>query len=283
MMTRTGRALAAIALLSFTTTSAFAQEDLSKKSIFDGDYLTVGAGAAVGTAYEGSKDYVLFPAAAIAGRIGGITISPRPAGFALDVIDDPTTEKLNVQFGPVVRVRFDRNRQITDPVVEALGKRDVAVEVGGNVGFSINRITNAYDSLTFSVDVRKDVAGAHEGWVIAPTATFQTPLSKASYVSLSVTAEHVDSKYARYYYSISPADNLATGLSVYDAHSGWKNAGVSLMGAYDLDGDLTNGGFAVFAGVIYARMLGNFERSPIVSERGSPNQFTGGLGIGYTF
>ncbi len=277
MIHRTPRALAAIALLSLTTATAFAQDTLSttQKSVFDGDYLTIGVGGAYGTSYEGSDDYVFFPAAAAMGRIAGIGISPRPAGVALDFINDPQTDKINLQFGPVIRTRFDRNRQIKDPAVFALGKKNVAVEVGGNVGFSINGITNPYDSLTFSVDVRGDVAKAHGGFVIAPTASFQTPLSKGSFVNLSITAEHVDDKYARYYYSVSPAGSLASGLSQYDAHSGWKNVGAGLVGAY--------GGFAVFAAVNYSRMLGNFDRSPIVSQVGSSNQFTGALGIGYTF
>lgn len=284
MIHRTKRAFAAIALLSLSTAPAFAQDDLSsQKTIFDGDYLTVGAGGAYGPSYEGSDDYVFFPAGAVLGRIAGVGISPRAAGIALDFINDPKGEKLNLQFGPVVRTRFDRNRQIKDPAIFALGKKNVAVEVGGNVGLSINGITNPYDSFTVSVDVRGDVANAHNGFVIAPTASFQTPLSKGSFVSLSVSAEHVDDKYARYYYSVSAAGSQASGLNQYDAHSGWKNVGVGLIGAYDLDGDLTNGGFAVFAGVNYARMLGNFERSPIVSERGSPDQFTGAVGIGYTF
>lgn len=282
MIIRTPRALAAIALLSLTAAPALAQ-DPSQETVFDGDYLTVGIGGAYGPSYDGSDDYVFFPAGAVMGRLAGVGISPRAAGVALDFINDPKGEKISLQFGPVVRTRFDRNRQIKDPAIFALGKRDIAVEVGGNVGISLNRITNPYDSLTFSVDVRRDVAKAHRGVVIAPTATFQTPLSQGSFVALTLSAEHVDDKYARYYYSVSTAGGLASGLTPYEARSGWKNAGAGLIGAYDLDGDLTNGGFAVFAGVNYSRLLGNFERSPIVSERGSPNQFTGALGIGYTF
>ncbi|MCE7795972.1 MipA/OmpV family protein [Sphingobium sufflavum] len=283
MTKRTPRALAAIALLALSSAPALAQDTPPQTSIFDGDYLTIGAGGAFGPSYEGSDDYVAFPAAAVMGRVAGVGIAARPAGLALDFINDPKDAKLSLQFGPVVRTRFDRNRQIKDPAVFALGKKDVAVEVGGNVGFSINRITNPYDSLTFSVDVRGDVAGAHEGFVIAPTATFQTPLSQGSFVALSISAEHVDDKYARYYYSVTPAGSQASGLRPYQARAGFKNVGAGLIGAYDLDGDLTNGGFAIFAGVNYSRMLGNFERSPVVADRGSPDQFTGAIGLGFTF
>jgi outer membrane protein len=253
------------------------------RSIFDGDYLTVGAGAAVGPSYEGSDDYVFFPAVAAQGRIGGIGIAPRPAGIALDLISEPRDAKFAFQLGPVARARFDRNKQIEDPVVAALGKRDVAVEVGGNAGFSINRIANPYDSLTFSLDARWDVAKAHRGMVIAPNATYQTPLSKGIFLAASLSAERVDDDYARHYFSITPGGSLASGLPAYDAHGGWKTVGLGLLGGIDLDGDLTNGGFALFTGVIYSRLLGNFKRSPIVSVRGSADQFAGAIGIGYTF
>jgi len=253
------------------------------KQVFDGDYLTVGAGAAIGPSYDGSDDYVVFPVVAVQGRLGGIGIAPRPGGVALDFINDPDDARFSFQLGPVARARFDRHQQIHDPAVAALGKRDIAVEVGGNAGFSINRLTNPYDSLTFSVDARWDVAKAYRGMVIAPNATFQTPLSKGSFAALSLSAEHVDDDYARYYFSVTPADSLASGLPVYAARSGWKSATIALLGGLDLDGDLTNGGFAVFAGATYSRLLGNFKRAPIVSLRGSPDQFVGAIGIGYTF
>lgn len=262
---------------------AVAQDQTREPTVFDGDYLTVGVGAAIGPSYEGSDDYVVFPFPAVNGRIAGIGISPRAGGLALDFINDPTDAKISFQLGPVARIRFDRNRQIKDEVVARLGKRDVAVELGGMVGFSINRVTNPYDSLNFSVDVRHDVAGAHDGLVISPGVSFQTPLSKGIYTALSVSAEHVDGKYARYYYSVTPGESVASGLPVYNARSGWKNINAGILTGFDLDGDLTNGGFAVFAGANYSRLLGNFADAPVVSQRGSSNQFTGIIGIGYTF
>lgn len=283
-MIQTKRLRLPLALLPLLVAApAFAQEPASGPTVFDDDFLIVGAGVAYVPSYEGSDEYVVTPVPALSGRIGGVGITPRAGGLALDFINDSRDPKISFQIGPVARLRFDRNRQIKDPVVAALGKRDVAVEIGGNVGFSINRITNPYDSLTFSVDVRHDVAGAHDGLVISPNATFQTPLSRGSFVALNMSAEHVDGNYARYYYSVTPGDSVTSGLPVYTAGSGWKNVGAGLIGAIDLDGDLTNGGFSVFVGGNYSRMLGDFKRAPVVSLRGSPDQFTGAIGVGYTF
>ncbi len=121
------------------------------------------------------------------------------------------------------------------------------------------------------------------GTVVAPSMTYLTPLSRATAVVFNVSAEHVDTAYARYYFDVSPAGAVASGLPGYTARGGWKNAGATLMGVVDLDGNLLNGGFALVGGIAYTRLLGSIRDSPIVSERGSANQLVGALGVALTF
>ncbi|HEX7852952.1 MAG TPA: MipA/OmpV family protein [Sphingobium sp.] len=283
MINRTRIALAAFAMATLTASPALAQGPSVARTIFDGDYVIVGLGASLSPSYEGSNDYTVFPVPVVAGRIAGVGITPRSSGIALDFIKDPQDAKISFQLGPVFSLRFDRHGKTHDPVVETLGRRDIAVEIGGNAGFSINRITNGYDSLTFSVDVKKDVAGAHDGVIISPNISYITPLSKGALLAINASADHVDSKYASYYYSVTPSESIASGLPVYNAQSGWKDAQIGILGALDLDGDLTNGGFSVFVAGNYERLLGNFERAPVVDIRGSPNQWTGAVGVAYVF
>lgn len=281
-MTRSIRITALPAVFLAASIPALAQPE-EASSVFDGDHLTVGVGVAVGPSYEGSDDYVVYPVPAFQGKLGGIGITPRPGGVALDLINDAPDPRFSFQAGPVLRLRFDRNRQIKDPVVRALGKRDVAAELGANAGFSINRLTNPYDSLTFSADARWDVARAHRGMVVSPAVTYMTPLSRGIFTTLTLSAEHVDDDYAGYYFSVTPADSAASGMPAYAARGGWKNVSAGLLTAFDLDGDLTNGGFSLFAGAGYSRLLGNFKRAPVVAIRGDADQFLGAVGIGYTF
>lgn len=277
-----GLAAAGIALA--TATPAFAQAEAAPEdSIFDGDYLTIGGGAGYGPSYEGSDDYVIFPAAGVQGKLFGIEISPRPAGIALDLIPDAEDPKFGFSLGPVVRARFDRTSNLKDPVIKALGKRDTAIEVGANAGFTAYKLLNAYDSLTISSDIRWDIAGAHKGRVIQPTITYLTPVSRGAAVGLSATAENVDDDYADYYFTITPADTLASGLPGFTATGGWKNFGLNLLGVYDLDANLLNGGFALYAGGGYSRLLEDAKRSPVTSIRGDADQWFGAIGIGYTF
>jgi len=254
-----------------------------EQSVFDGDYLTAGIGVAAGPSYEGSDNYTISPLPVILGSFRGVDFQPRGPGVAFDVIPDQKGAKVDFIFGPVVRARFDRQNSIKDPVVRSLGKLDVAVEIGPVAGIQVNRVLNPYDSLTAQVDMRWDVAGAHDGMVVYPSLTYFTPLSRGVASSLTISAEHVDDDYADYYYSISPAGSVASGLPTFAAGGGWKNVGATMLTGIDLDGDITNGGFSLIFLGSYSRMLGDPKRSPVTSIRGSADQWFGAVGVGYTF
>ncbi|MGX7953171.1 MipA/OmpV family protein [Tsuneonella sp. HG249] len=273
--------VAAAALL--TATNAIAQDEQVETagppdSVYDEAWLSIGIGVGYGPSYDGSDDYVLFPAPIVQGKVAGIGIQPRPAGLALDLV--PSS---GLALGPVARVRSNRARQIEDPVVAAAGELDTAIEVGVAAGFSVPKVLNPYDSLTFGVDTLWDLAGAHEGMTISPSVTYFTPLSRGMAASLSLSAERADGDYTRYYYSVTPAQSAASGLPTFTADSGWTKAGATLLLAVDFDGDLTNGGLS---GVViggHSRMLGDAKDTPYTSIRGSTGQWLGAVGVGYTF
>ena len=252
-------------------------------TVFDGDWVQVGIGAGFAPDYDGSDDYEVFPLPIIQGSLGGIDINPRAAGFALDFIPDSADSKVNFGFGPAVRLRTSRTGDIEDPVVAAAGELDTAVEVGPSASIGVSGVLNPYDSLSANVDVRWDVAGAHEGMVINPGITYFTPVSRGAGISLSLSAEHGDEAFNEYYYSVTPAQATASGLPVYDAGSGFNKLSANLLVGVDLDGDLANGGLALFAIGGYSRMIGDAEKSPFVALRGDADQFLIGGGIGYTF
>jgi outer membrane scaffolding protein for murein synthesis (MipA/OmpV family) len=157
--------------------------------------------------------------------------------------------------------------------------------VGVNAGLTANKVLNPYDSLTLSADVKWDVNGSYKGMTYAPSLTYTTPLSKAALAVLSVGARHVDDDYARYYYSVTPGQRAATGgaLPLYNAKGGWDSVNVGLIAGYDLDGNLLNGGFAIFAAGAYTKMLNDGKDTPFTSLRGDADQWTAGLGVAYTF
>ena len=82
----------------------------------------------------------------------------------------------------------------------------------------------------------------------------------------------------RTYFSITPSDAAASGLPVYNAHSGFKDWGVNVLGHY------TPGKHWGFAGFVkYNKLLGHAEDSPIVQDEGDENQFAAGLALTYKF
>ncbi|WP_260926874.1 MipA/OmpV family protein [Novosphingobium sp. 9] len=167
--------------------------------------------------------------------------------------------------------------------MRAAGKLDVGINVGGNAGVNFNKLLNPYDQLTVGADVLWDVNGASGGMQINPNVTYKTPVSKAALVILNVGARHVDDDYAKYYYSVNATQSANSGLPLYNAKGGWDSWHTAMIVGYDLSGDLRDGGFEVFLFGNYMRMLNDASATPYTSIRGSANNWTGGVGVGYTF
>lgn len=251
-------------------------------SVFDGDYLTLGIGAGISPSYSGSDDYAVFPLPVIGGSFGGVDFNPRPAGIAVDFIADRRGQ-VSFDLGAAVRVRSDRADQIKDPVVKTLGELDRAVEVGPSAGVSVPGIFSRFDSLRFSVDALWDIAGAHDGMSVSPSVTYSSPIGRGTLASLSLSASFVDDDFADYYYSITPAQALASGLPAFAAEGGLESLGTNLFLAVDLNNNALDGGWSIIGLGGYSRLLGDAKRTPLTSERGSANQFLIGAGLGYTF
>ena len=275
--------LATLALfLSAVAAPAFAQE--TEAPLLDpesaGDNWTVAVGAAINPDYSGSDDYRIIPAVAVRGTIGNISVSTKATYLYADLV--PRGKSIDIDAGPIVGVRLNRTGKIKDDFVDLLPDRKAAIEVGGFAGISVHNLTNPYDSLSFRLDVLHDIGNAHKSTVFSPNIDFSTPLSRKTYASASVGAEFVSNKFADYYFSISPTDSLASGLPAFNASGGMKSWKVGLLLNQSITGDLT-GGLSLFGLVNYSRLVGDFKRSPIVSDRGSPNQWLLGAGLAYTF
>lgn len=254
----------------------------SPAEVWSRDTLTVGAGVAWIPDYEGSNDYRLIPDGAIRGKYRGISFNTNGAYLYVDVV--PRNAKVTLDAGPIIGLRFDSRRRSDDPVVSRMVRRKTAIEAGGFAGVSFHGLVDAYDMLSFRLDVLHDLGNAHKSTLFDPTLSFSTPVSRKTYVSLSGGAEFVSRKYADYYFGVTPADVIATGgaLPLYDPRGGMKNWKTSLLVNQSITGDLL-GGLSVFGLGQYSRLLGDFRRSPIVAQRGNANQWLGAAGLAYTW
>lgn len=231
--------------------------------------------------YVGSDDYRIIPAAAFRGTIGPLSLSTKSTYLYADLFPRKTGQ-IDFDLGPIAGVRLNRTGHIDDPVVKLLPDRNVAYEIGAFAGISLHNVTNPYDTLAFRMDVLHDIGNAHESTVFSPNVDFSTPLSRYTYASASIGADFVSNKFADYYFGITPVDSLVSGLPVFNPDGGMEKWKAGLLLNQSITGDLTHG-LSLFGTVNYSRLVGDFKRSPIVSQRGSPNQWLLAAGLAYTF
>lgn len=251
----------------------------------DGDSFQVGVGAGYVPSYEGSDDYVLTPVPGIRGRISRINFTLRGNRFSADLIPTPGGPGIDFQLGPIAQLNFNRSRRstINDPQVERLPDLGVAIELGGYVGVGRQGvITSDYDKLSATVAYVRDVNNVHSSYVVTPSIDYGTPLSTTAYVSLNLSADYVGNGYAGTYFGVTPAGAVASGLPAFTAGKGWKDWTLGTLGLVSLTGDLTHG-LALVGGASYRRLLGDAGRSPVTRIAGSRNQWSGLLGLAYTF
>lgn len=250
----------------------------------DRDTVTIGGGIGFVPSYEGSNDYVVIPAGAIRGRYKGFNFSSRGLQLSVDLVRDDGPSGVDFELGPVVSLNLNRTSRIVDPQVRALGTRRIAFEAGGFAGIAKTGVlTSAYDRIGVRVTYVHDVTDVHGSYLLIPSIEYGTPLSRRAYVGISGSATIAGDGYARTYFAVDPAGQAASGLPLFaDPRGGLKNYSASMLASYSLSGDLTHG-LGLFALGSYSRLQGDFARSPVVSVAGSPNQWYGAVGIGYTF
>jgi outer membrane scaffolding protein for murein synthesis (MipA/OmpV family) len=257
------------------------------RPVFDETWATIGLGVGMVPSYAGSDDYIAFPLPLIVGRVGGVGISPNGPGFVLDLNSPKPSfaprKGARVSFGPAFRFRNDRNNRISDEVVARAGKLDAAFEVGGNIAVAFPNVVKPFDQLSLGVQTRWDVLGAHGGMIIEPQISYRAPVGRSFAIQVQASAEFIDDSFADYYFTVNPAQALATGLPQFRADGGLNRVGTVAILTYDLDRNPINGGWALTGVGGVSRMIGDGADTPYTSVRGSATQFIAGLGVAFTF
>ena len=279
-------AFSALALLS---TPAFAQtsgpvDAPPNPPSTAADRVTIGVGAVNTPDYEGSGDNIWTPGAVVVGTVSGYDFFTRGKQLYVDLARDRPGPGSNLELGVIAGFRNDRTGDLKNETVDALGNIDNAYEAGAFVGFSrTGVITSDYDTLTARVAFVHDVSDTYDSYVVTPQVNYTTPLSPATLVSLSVSADYVGKGYGRTYFGVTPVGSLASGLPTYDFDdSNWSRVNLSFFALQSLSGDLRRG-LGVGAGVLYGRLLGDYADSPVVRGQGDRDQWNYAVGLTYTF
>jgi outer membrane scaffolding protein for murein synthesis (MipA/OmpV family) len=94
----------------------------------------------------------------------------------------------------------------------------------------------------------------------------------------SLDTTWASSDYMKTFFGIDATQSANSGIAQYEAGSGFKHVGVSLIGDYSINHTWTG-----FASLRYKRLLGDAADSPIVATLGARDQVTASVGIKYRF
>ena len=125
----------------------------------------------------------------------------------------------------------------------------------------------------FRIKATTDISGRHDGLAVSATHVSRFEHNKATvYPSVGITWHNED--YNQYYYGVSAAESLRTGIQVYHAKSGWSPF-LSAMVNYDI-----NDRFTLFGYQRLEWLSGAQKDSPMTDKNmGSTTR----IGINYKF
>ncbi len=261
--------LAAICLLAFAAPSAAADDNLNAE-----DKLKLRMGLGVGTApdYIGSDDYTVIPFPNFELSYAGYALRSSRLGVEADLVGIT-----GLDAGPIIRYDRGRSSSVDDSVVALLPEVDGSIELGGFVGAGLPLSVIGLDNssiITGRVEYLQGLGGGHEGATIGASVGLVSPVTDSLTLISSLSTTYMSGSYADSYFDISAAGSAASGLSVFDADNGFRDVGITFVANYELNENWSVNGVGSFT-----RLIGDAAASPIVAERGSSNQFLGGLGF----
>ncbi|HEX6691417.1 MAG TPA: MipA/OmpV family protein [Burkholderiales bacterium] len=232
-----------------------------------------GAGLGVTTQWMGSKDKIvgLVPGGRMQLENNRFVELYGPT-FDMNVLTIPQWE-----FGPVVSYRFGR-ADVDDPVVNLLPPIDGGFEAGLYVGWHYVKTEGIPYRLRLGVMATTGVSGGATGANVTPFASLWVPLSNRLFLGFGGGVSWSSDSFMQQRFGVTPEGSAASGLPVYTASAGMRQYYLWPAAIYRLNKEWYAG-----AGAFYQRITGDGADSPIVTQRGDANQFTYGLGVGYSW
>jgi MipA family protein len=264
--------IAAASLASIAMPALAADDNLSAE-----DRLKLRMGLGVGAApdYIGSDDYRVIPLPNFELSYAGYALRSSRLGVEADLVGIT-----GLDAGPIIRYDLGRS-DVDDSVVSLLPEVDGSVELGGFVSaglpLSIVGLENS-SILAARVEYLQGLSGGHEGATASGSLSLISPLTDSLTLISSLSTTYMSADYADSYFDVTALGSAASGLPVFDAGAGFRDVGVTFVANYELNENWSLNGIGSFT-----RLIGDAAASPIVAERGSSNQFLGGLGFSYTF
>jgi outer membrane protein len=120
--------------------------------------------------------------------------------------------------------------------------------------------------------------GGHHGIVSDETVDFVVPVSPQWTLSGGPRMTIATADANRPYFGVDANQSAGSGLPVFEVGGGVRSFGVGTQARYQW-----NAQWASHAFVEYTKLTGDVGNSPIIAQRGSPNQGMFGFGTTYSF
>lgn len=260
------RPLCAAACVALALSSGFAEAAERE--------LTVGFGVGAANDHEGADEFQALPLLSFDYQGRQIAVRSQGLGVEADMIPSA-----RFQAGPTANYRGGRDDDVDDAAVALLPEVDDSIELGAYFATGAPLTALGLDDpglLTVRFDFAHDVAEGHNGFLVRGALAFIRPLDDDLKAVIGLSTTYASSAYMNAFFDVTPAGAAASGLAPFNAEAGFKDVGATAVLSYKFADRWT-------ASLIgnYRRLVGDAADSPVVQDVGSPNQFFGGVSIGY--
>jgi len=259
-------ALVMLAAVALEGGRGWAQDDLLSLALPEGNLVAIGVGAYPD--YLGSKDY----------RVGAIPLARYQFWGKREITLIGNTLTVNLlegsgwRLGPSGMLRFGRSN-VKDDVVNRVHEIDPSIDLGLFGGYTWVDPDEPRKRVGATVWALGDVTDSHGGWTSGGNVFGAYPVLPALTLVGGAATTYGSGSYMTTYFGVTPADAQASGLPAYQSDAGIRDVRGWLVALVHLSPR-----WALGAGVLYSWLANEAARSPIVSERGSRNQWIYGIG-----
>ena len=228
--------------------------------------IDVGTGVGLRPDYEGSEDLEAVPLPYVSVAWSNhMAINLLGNKAKVNLIPSPNWR------GGIVGEYIPKRGDVDNSRVDRLKNVDASVMMGGFFGFE-------YNNWSASLEAMADAADGNDGAIVRLNGGYSIPIDQTWNLSLGAFTTWADDDYMQAYFEIDAADAARSGLSTFEADSGFKDVGLNLVASYK---PWEHWGFMGL--VSYKRLLGDAKDSPVVDDEGDANQFSGGVLVFYRF
>jgi outer membrane scaffolding protein for murein synthesis (MipA/OmpV family) len=167
-------------------------------------------------------------------------------------------------------LRYTGGRSDSNDGLEGMGHVDRTLMAGGFLNYRLG-------PARFKSEVRTDVLDEGQGTLAIARLGARLPL-RAPLFNVYLSTTWASAEHMRTFFGVDAGQSVRAGLDEYDADAGFRDVAVSLSG-----GHAFTERWSVGAQVEFQHLLGDAADSPLVEERGSPDQLVIGVGLNYTF